>query len=113
VTSDSCFATAALSTLAVVVNGKGCCYRRGKAIPHPAPLLHPKSEPGSCGRDRTFKLCRGGAYFQMSQQKNAFDSMTRDDLLRALKMFAKNWLAHDGCWFLARKSTCYGSSDWS
>jgi len=27
--------------------------------------------------------------------------MGRDDLLRALEMFAKNWLAHDGCWFLA------------
>ncbi len=27
--------------------------------------------------------------------------MDRDQLLRALEMFAKNWLAHDGCWFLA------------
>ena len=27
--------------------------------------------------------------------------MERGDLLRALEMFAKNWLAHDGCWFLA------------
>jgi len=27
--------------------------------------------------------------------------MSREDLLRALEMFAKNWLAHDGCWFLA------------
>ena len=27
--------------------------------------------------------------------------MGRDELLRALEMFAKNWLAHDGCWFLA------------
>ena len=27
--------------------------------------------------------------------------MERADLLRALEMFAKNWLAHDGCWFLA------------
>ncbi len=35
------------------------------------------------------------------QCKNAFSSMTREDLLRALEMFAKNWLAHDGCWFLA------------
>jgi hypothetical protein len=33
--------------------------------------------------------------------KTAFDSMSREDLLRALEMFAKNWLAHDGCWFLA------------
>ncbi len=31
----------------------------------------------------------------------AFDSMSREDLIRALEMFAKNWLAHDGCWFLA------------
>lgn len=35
------------------------------------------------------------------QQHNAFETMSRDDLLRALEMFAKNWLAHDGCWFLA------------
>lgn len=30
-----------------------------------------------------------------------FDAMSREELLRALEMFAKNWLAHDGCWFLA------------
>lgn len=36
-----------------------------------------------------------------NHSKTAFDSMSRDDLLRALEMFAKNWLAHDGCWFLA------------
>ncbi len=30
-----------------------------------------------------------------------FEMMGRDELLRALEMFAKNWLAHDGCWFLA------------
>jgi hypothetical protein len=36
-----------------------------------------------------------------NNSKTAFDSMSRDDLLRALEMFAKNWLAHDGCWFLA------------
>lgn len=36
-----------------------------------------------------------------SQSGNAFETMGREDLLRALKMFAKNWLAHDGCWFLA------------
>lgn len=35
------------------------------------------------------------------QQENKFESMTRDELLWALQMFAKNWLAHDGCWFLA------------
>jgi Family of unknown function (DUF6125) len=32
---------------------------------------------------------------------NVYASMSREDLLRALEMFAKNWLAHDGCWFLA------------
>jgi Family of unknown function (DUF6125) len=30
-----------------------------------------------------------------------FDTMNREELLRAIEMFAKNWLAHDGCWFLA------------
>jgi len=30
-----------------------------------------------------------------------FETMGREELLRALSMFAKNWLAHDGCWFLA------------
>ncbi len=33
--------------------------------------------------------------------ERAFDSMEREELLRTLEMFAKNWLAHDGCWFLA------------
>lgn len=37
----------------------------------------------------------------LPQQAIAFQSMSREDLLRALEMFAKNWLAHDGCWFLA------------
>jgi hypothetical protein len=32
---------------------------------------------------------------------HAFASLDRDELLRALEAFAKNWLAHDGCWFLA------------
>ena len=31
----------------------------------------------------------------------AFASLDRDGLLRALEVFASNWLAHDGCWFLA------------
>ena len=30
-----------------------------------------------------------------------FDEMGRDELLGVVEMFAKNWLAHDGCWFLA------------
>lgn len=36
-----------------------------------------------------------------SQPGNAFEAMGREDLLRTVEMFAKNWLAHDGCWFLA------------
>ena len=31
--------------------------------------------------------------------------MDREALLRALEMFAKNWLAHDGCWFLAAEES--------
>ncbi len=32
---------------------------------------------------------------------NPYSEMTRDELLKAVEMFAKCWLAHDGCWFLA------------
>lgn len=32
---------------------------------------------------------------------NLYSTMTREDLLKALESFAKNWLAHDGSWFLA------------
>jgi hypothetical protein len=31
----------------------------------------------------------------------AFAALDREGLLKALDVFAKNWLAHDGCWFLA------------
>lgn len=31
----------------------------------------------------------------------AFARMSRPQLLTAIDAFAKNWLAHDGCWFLA------------
>lgn len=27
--------------------------------------------------------------------------LSREDLIRLLDVYAKNWLAHDGCWFLA------------
>ncbi len=30
-----------------------------------------------------------------------FEKLSHEELLKALKMFAKNWLAHDGSWFLA------------
>jgi hypothetical protein len=32
---------------------------------------------------------------------SAFAEFGREELLGALTAFAKNWLAHDGCWFLA------------
>jgi len=32
---------------------------------------------------------------------NPYELMSREELLQALDAFAKNWLAHDGCWFLA------------
>ncbi len=35
---------------------------------------------------------------------NAYEQMSREELLRALEMFARNWLAHDGCWFLAAEA---------
>lgn len=31
--------------------------------------------------------------------------MSREELLCALEMFAKNWLAHDDCWFLAAEES--------
>ena len=37
----------------------------------------------------------------MFKSMKPFDMMGRDELLRVIEMFAKNWLAHDGCWFLA------------
>jgi len=33
--------------------------------------------------------------------ESRWETMNREELLAALTMFAKNWLAHDGCWFLA------------
>ncbi len=31
----------------------------------------------------------------------SLDDLSREDLIRLAQMYAKNWLAHDGCWFLA------------
>ena len=28
-------------------------------------------------------------------------NLSRDDLLKLIEVYAKSWLAHDGCWFLA------------
>ncbi|MBM4424543.1 MAG: hypothetical protein FJ030_14340 [Chloroflexi bacterium] len=30
-----------------------------------------------------------------------FDDLSREELIKLVEVFAKNWLAHDGCWFLA------------
>ena len=30
-----------------------------------------------------------------------FDDLSREDLLKVISVYAKNWLAHDGCWFIA------------
>jgi len=27
--------------------------------------------------------------------------LSREELIKLLKVFAKNWLSHDGCWFIA------------
>ncbi len=35
------------------------------------------------------------------QAPPTFAALNRDGLIKALDMFASNWLAHDGCWFLA------------
>jgi hypothetical protein len=32
---------------------------------------------------------------------NTYDELSREELLKLLDVFSKNWLAHDGCWFLA------------
>lgn len=29
------------------------------------------------------------------------DELSRDDLLKIVQLYARNWLAHDGCWFLS------------
>jgi Family of unknown function (DUF6125) len=30
-----------------------------------------------------------------------FENLSKEDLLKVIQVYAKNWLAHDGCWFLA------------
>lgn len=32
---------------------------------------------------------------------DVLNELSREELIKLLKVFAKNWLAHDGCWFLA------------
>ena len=42
------------------------------------------------------------------------DELSRADLLKLVRLYAKNWLAHDGCWFLAprRSSAWRRRSSW-
>ncbi len=30
-----------------------------------------------------------------------FEDLSKEELIKLLEVYAKNWLAHDGCWFLA------------
>ncbi len=34
-------------------------------------------------------------------EQSIIETLSREQLLELLKIYAKNWLAHDGCWFLA------------
>ncbi|MHA2366644.1 MAG: DUF6125 family protein [Candidatus Hodarchaeales archaeon] len=38
------------------------------------------------------------------------EEMTKPDLIKLVKMYAVNWLAHDGCWFLAAEEK-YGLNE--
>lgn len=33
------------------------------------------------------------------------EDLTREELLKLVEVYAKNWLAHDGCWFLAAEKS--------
>jgi hypothetical protein len=33
------------------------------------------------------------------------DDLSREDLIKLIQVYAKNWLAHDGCWFQAAEET--------
>lgn len=37
----------------------------------------------------------------MANSINSINDLNREQLLDLLKIYAKNWLAHDGCWFLS------------
>ena len=42
----------------------------------------------------------------MGQNMSNLDDLSRDQLIEMLDDFAKNWLAHDGLWFLAVEKKC-------
>lgn len=37
----------------------------------------------------------------MEIQKMRLEDLDRSELIKIIRMYAKNWLAHDGCWFIA------------
>lgn len=39
-------------------------------------------------------------------QYQDIDSLPREKLLELCKIYAKNWIAHDGCWFLSIEQKC-------
>ncbi|MHA1206664.1 MAG: DUF6125 family protein [Candidatus Hodarchaeales archaeon] len=39
-----------------------------------------------------------------------YEDYSKDQLIKIIKMYAKNWLAHDGCWFLAAEEK-YGMKE--
>lgn len=36
---------------------------------------------------------------------NSISDLSKEELLELLQIYAKNWLAHDGCWFLSLEET--------
>ena len=38
---------------------------------------------------------------QPERMNMSIEELSCDDLLKIVQLYAKNWLAHDGCWFLA------------
>ncbi len=34
-------------------------------------------------------------------ESTKIEELTKEELIQLLKIYAKNWLAHDGCWFLS------------
>ena len=70
------------------------CDRRGRGTSEKG--ASPGRREQSHGSSRAEGLAR-----EEADRPSAFAALTREELLSDLTAFAKNWLAHDGCWFLA------------
>lgn len=46
----------------------------------------------------------------ITTSSDKIEDLSRDELLELVKIYAKNWLAHDGCWFLAMEEK-YGMAE--